>query len=55
MVRSASPAMQYREVISVGIPKVPAPGGGERERDRNKDGSWRKKRNDAGKKRGSGK
>jgi len=33
------------------VPTVPKEGGGEQERDRNKDGSWRKKRDDAGKKR----
>lgn len=33
------------------VPQVPAPGGGKRERDRNDDGSWRKKRSDAGRKR----
>jgi hypothetical protein len=33
------------------VPKVPRKGGGEQERDRNKDGSWREKRSDAGKKR----
>ena len=33
------------------VPQVPAPGGGRRERDRNKDGRWREKRDDAGKKR----
>lgn len=33
------------------VPQVPAPGGGTRERDRNKDGSWREKRSDTGKKR----
>lgn len=32
-------------------PQVPAPGGGTRERDRNKDGRWREKRDNAGKKR----
>lgn len=32
-------------------PQVPKPGGGTQERDRNKDGSWREKRSDAGKKR----
>lgn len=34
------------------VPQVPRPGGGKQERDRNKDGSWREKRSDAGKKRG---
>jgi hypothetical protein len=33
------------------VPLVPKPGGGKRERDRNKDGQWREKRSDAGKKR----
>jgi hypothetical protein len=33
------------------VPQVPKPGGGKRERDRNKAGAWRKKRSDAGKKR----
>lgn len=32
-------------------PQVPKKGGGTQERDRNKDGSWREKRSDAGKKR----
>jgi len=31
------------------VPQVPKPGGGTRDRDRNNDGSWRKKRDDAGK------
>lgn len=30
-------------------PQVPKPGGGTRERDRNNDGRWREKRDDAGK------
>lgn len=30
-------------------PYVPSPGGGIQPRDRNKDGTWRKKRSDAGK------
>lgn len=30
-------------------PYVPSQGGGVQPRDRNKDGTWRKKRNDAGK------
>ncbi len=30
-----------------GVPLVPAPGGGKRERDRNNDGRWRDKRSDA--------
>lgn len=33
------------------VPQVPAPGGGKQDRDRNKDGRWRDKRSDAGKKR----
>jgi hypothetical protein len=33
-------------------PYVPSPGGGKQPRDRNEDGSWRKKRSDAGKPRG---
>lgn len=33
------------------VPQVPKKGGGTQERDRNKDGSWRDKRSDAGKKR----
>ena len=33
------------------IPQVPREGGGKQERDRNKDGAWRGKRSDAGKKR----
>lgn len=32
-------------------PQVPKKGGGTQERDRNKDGRWRDKRSDAGKKR----
>jgi len=32
-------------------PQVPKKGGGTQERDRNKDGAWREKRSDAGKKR----
>lgn len=32
-------------------PQVPKKGGGTQERDRNKDGAWREKRDDAGKKR----
>jgi hypothetical protein len=31
------------------VPHVPMPGGGMAPRDRNKDGTWRKKRSDAGK------
>lgn len=31
------------------IPHVPEEGGGKQPRDRNKDGTWRKKRSDAGK------
>jgi hypothetical protein len=31
------------------IPHVPEQGGGKQPRDRNKDGTWRKKRSDAGK------
>jgi len=31
------------------IPHVPEKGGGKQPRDRNKDGTWRKKRSDAGK------
>ena len=34
------------------VPHVPSPGGGKQPRSRNNDGSWRKKRSDAGKKRG---
>ena len=34
------------------VPHVPSPGGGKQPRSRNKDGSWRKKRSDAGKRRG---
>ncbi|WP_263283251.1 hypothetical protein [Nocardioides rotundus] len=34
-------------------PQVPKRGGGTQERDRNKDGRWREKRDDAGKKKGS--
>ena len=30
------------------VPQVPAPGGGEKDRSRDKDGEWRKKRSDAG-------
>lgn len=33
-------------------PYVPSPGGDKQPRDRNQDGSWRKKRSDAGKPRG---
>ena len=33
------------------VPHVPETGGGKQPRSRNKDGSWRKKRSDAGKKR----
>lgn len=32
------------------VPQVPKKGGGTQDRDRNKDGRWREKRNDAGKK-----
>ncbi|MHA6781898.1 hypothetical protein ACVGOW_13020 [Pseudonocardia saturnea] len=39
-------------MVRVPVPQVPRPGGGKQERDRNKDGSWREKRSDAGKKRG---
>jgi len=31
------------------VPQVPAPGGGKRDRSRDQDGEWRKKRDDAGK------
>ena len=31
------------------VPQVPAPGGGKQDRSRDKDGEWRKKRDDAGK------
>lgn len=31
------------------VPQVPKKGGGTQERDRNKDGRWREKRDDAGK------
>lgn len=31
------------------VPRVPKPGGGTRERDRNNNGRWREKRDDAGK------
>jgi hypothetical protein len=34
------------------VQRVPKPGGGKRERDRNNDGGWRNKRSDTGKKRG---
>jgi hypothetical protein len=37
------------------VPQVPKEGGGEQERSRNKDGEWRKKRNDTGKPRETGK
>lgn len=36
-----------------GTPRVPKPGGGTQPRDRNKDGRWREKRDDAGKPRPS--
>jgi hypothetical protein len=35
------------------IPHVPSPGGGKQPRARNQGGEWRRKRSDAGKKRGS--
>jgi hypothetical protein len=31
------------------VPQVPAPGGGTKDRSRDKDGSWREKRSDTGK------
>jgi len=31
------------------VPQVPAPGGGKQDRSRDKDGEWRKKRDDTGK------
>lgn len=31
------------------VPQVPAPGGGTKDRSRDDNGEWRKKRNDAGK------
>jgi hypothetical protein len=31
------------------VPQVPKQGGGEKDRSRNEDGEWRKKRDDAGK------
>ncbi|HEY5266428.1 MAG TPA: hypothetical protein VIJ40_06410, partial [Acidimicrobiales bacterium] len=31
------------------VPQVPAPGGGQKDRSRDKDGEWRKKRDDTGK------
>ena len=34
------------------VPQVPAQGGGTKDRSRDKDGEWRKKRDDAGKPRG---
>lgn len=34
------------------VPQVPAHGGGTKDRSRDKDGEWRKKRDDAGKPRG---
>jgi hypothetical protein len=34
---------------------VPSPGGGKQPRSRNEDGTWRKKRSDAGKPKGSNK
>lgn len=37
------------------IPHVRSPGGGKQPRARNQGGEWRRKRSDAGKKRGSGK
>ncbi len=36
------------------VPHVPEQGGGTQPRSRNQDGSWRAKRSDAGKPRGSG-
>jgi hypothetical protein len=36
-------------------PYVPSPGGGVQPRSRNENGTWRKKRKDAGKPRGTGK
>jgi hypothetical protein len=36
-------------------PYVPSPGGGTQPRSRNENGTWRKKRKDAGKPRGTGK
>lgn len=47
--------LQTKEVVGMAdrragrVPHVPESGGGKQPRDRNKDGTWRKKRSDAGK------
>lgn len=48
----AGPWMEVRRMAGNAgkVPQVPKKGGGTQERDRNKDGAWRDKRSDAGKK-----
>jgi hypothetical protein len=45
------PGEEWIPVAESKPPHVPKKGGGTQERDRNKDGRWREKRDDAGKKR----